>query len=62
MKAQKPRDLVTLNFTKTTRNKTSHAWNKLTSRDYNANTTGEINKKKESSKTNSVNQNSGEKK
>ena len=38
MKAQKLRDLITLKFTKTSRNKTSHAWKKLTSRAYKGNT------------------------
>lgn len=38
MKAQKFRDMITLKFHKTPRNKTSHAWNKLTSRAYKWNT------------------------
>lgn len=38
MKAQKLRDLITLKFHKTSRNKTSHAWKKLTSRAYKGNT------------------------
>jgi len=39
MKNQKARKLITLDFEKTSRNKTSHVWKKLTSRAYNSNTT-----------------------
>ncbi len=56
MKAQKLRDLITLKFTKTSRNKTSHARKKLTSRAYKENTSWQNTiqeTKKEESDTNS---------